>query len=652
MDYYLKDIPLSDAQTCFQNKLIEVNLWDILGIDEIPLDEQACGRILADPIWAIMSSPHYNASGMDGFAIRSLETIGASTSKPILLRYGIQTLYVDTGDPLPDWADAVIPIENVEPLNEFGHAASNFRKPNAIRIRAGITPWKNIRLLGEDIVASELVLPSGHLLRAVDLGAIAACGHSKIRVTRKPRVAILPTGTELIPIGKPAKIGEITEYNSLVMAAQINNWGGKATRFSITPDDIEILKLKIIEAAQENDLILLNAGSSAGMEDFSAQVIASLGTVLVHGVAVRPGHPVILGMLHTPRIIPIIGVPGYPVSAALTMEIFIEPLITRWLGKTAYEPPTIRAKLTRKVVSPAGDEDYLRVVVGKVGNQILAAPLTRGAGVITSLVRSDGITIIPRGIQGLQANEDIQVRLYSQPHEIEKTIIAIGSHDIILDIIAQFLAQRTRRLVSSNVGSLGGLIALQNSMAHIAGSHLLDTQTGEYNISYIKEYIPNTPVNVITLAGRQQGLILQKNNPKEIRGLRDLTRDDIRYVNRQRGAGTRVLLDYHLNLENISPSVIQGYGLEEYTHLAVGATVSSNRADCGLGIAAAARALDLDFIPLFQERYDLVVPLEHAENELLKPLFDLLDNKVFQKQVSILPGYDISDMGKTIKINI
>jgi putative molybdopterin biosynthesis protein len=334
------------------------------------------------------------------------------------------------------------------------------------------------------------------------------------------------------------------------------------------------------------------------------------------------------------------------------MEIFIEPLITRWLGKTAYEPPTIRAKLTRKVVSPAGDDDYLRVVVGKVGNQILAAPLTRGAGVITSLVRSDGITIIPRGIQGLQANEDIQVRLYSQPHEIEKTIIAIGSHDIILDIIAQFLAQRTRRLVSSNVGSLGGLIALQNSMAHIAGSHLLDTQTGEYNISYIKEYIPNTPVNVITLAGRQQGLILQKNNPKEIRGLRDLTRDDIRYVNRQRGAGTRVLLDYHLNLESISPSVIQGYELEEYTHLAVGATVSSKRADCGLGIAAAARALDLDFIPLFQERYDLVVPLEHAENELLKPLFDLLDNKVFQKQVSTLPGYDISDMGKTIKINI
>jgi putative molybdopterin biosynthesis protein len=377
-------------------------------------------------------------------------------------------------------------------------------------------------------------------------------------------------------------------------------------------------------------------------------VIGSLGKILVHGVAVRPGHPVILGMLNTPRIIPIIGVPGYPVSAALTMEIFVESLIACWLGRTPYKPMTISAKMTRKITSPAGDDDYVRVVVGKVGEQTLAAPLSRGSGVITSLVRADGIAVIPRGVQGYQAGEDIQVNLYRQPNEFENTILAIGSHDIILDLLAQSLAMNGRRLISSNVGSLGGLMALRRNEAHFAGSHLLDPQTGEYNLSYIKEYLPDIPVRIITLVGRQQGLLIRKNNPKNIMGLDDLTHRNIRFINRQRGAGTRVLLDYHLKLEKIDPKDIQGYDYEEYTHLAVAVAISSDRADCGLGIAAAARALDLDFIPLFQERYDLIIPVKYAEMDLLKPLLDLLFDKEFRNSVASLPGYDVSIMGNII----
>ncbi|HXF85814.1 MAG TPA: molybdopterin biosynthesis protein [Anaerolineales bacterium] len=669
MSIYLHDIPLPQAQERFRQALQEANLWRTLGMETIPLDEQALGRVTAEPIWAKISSPHYHASAMDGFAVRAEETSGAQPTTPIQLSVisnqlsvssGGQAQYVDTGDPLPAWANAVIPIENVEALDEQGNITSEMRSPKFIRIRAAVAPWSHVRPMGEDIVATQLVLPAGHVLRAVDLGAIAAAGHWEIKVARKPRVAILPTGTELVPIGTPLKAGDILEYNSLVIAAQIKSMGGEPTRFPITKDDLDLICERVQEAAREHDLILLNAGSSAGAEDFSARVVERLGMLLVHGVAVRPGHPVILGIINRPSNedspassphndkVPIIGVPGYPVSAALTVEIFVEPLLAKWLGRKPNELPLETATLTRKIVSPPGDDDYVRVVVGKVGNKLLAAPLSRGAGVITSLVQADGLAILPRGVQGLEAGEPVQVRMYRSKTEIEKTIFAIGSHDLTLDLMAQFLAEHDRRLVSANVGSQGGLVALRRGEAHFAGSHLLDPNTGEYNISYIRQYMPGIPVKVVALVGREQGLIVKKGNPKGIKGLSDLTRPDVRFVNRQRGAGTRVLLDYHLNLMTIPQSSIVGYEQEEYTHLSVAAAIASGRADCGLGIAAAAQALDLDFIPLFQERYDLVVPKEHAESELLAPLFGLLADRRFRKAVSQLIGYDVSVMGTII----
>jgi len=383
-------------------------------------------------------------------------------------------------------------------------------------------------------------------------------------------------------------------------------------------------------------------------------VVESLGELLVHGVAVRPGHPVILGMLRREdgQPVPIIGVPGYPVSAALTGEIFVEPLIARWLGRPPRQPQEIEATLTRKVTSPGGDDDYMRVVVGKVGHRTLAAPLTRGAGVITSLVRADGVTVLPRGVQGLEAGSPVRVRLYRSPAEIERTIFVIGSHDLTLDLLAQFLAERGRKLVSANAGSLGGLVALRRGEAHFAGSHLLDPATGEYNLSYIASYLPDTPVQLLKWVGRQQGLLVGKNNPKGIQSLRDLARPEVCYVNRQRGAGTRVLLDYHLQQLGITAEMVQGYDQEEYTHLAVAAAVASGRADCGLGIQAAARALDLEFIPLFSERYDLVIPCAHLADpktrDLLSPVFDLMVDPAFRKAVEALEGYEVEDMGQIV----
>ena len=670
MSVYLHDIPLSQAQERLQQALKDSNLWRVLGVEIIPLDEHALGRISAEPIWAKISSPHYHASAMDGFAVRAINTTGALPSKPLTLQLGPEAEYVDTGDPLPDWANAVIPIENTEPLDVQGQITSAIRGPRSIRIRAAVAPWSHIRPLGEDIVATQLVLPAGHTLRPVDLGAIAASGHQEIKVARKPRVAILPTGTELVPIGSKLKAGDILEYNSLVLAAQVKAMGGEATRYPTIKDDFDLICHYVQEGAREHDLVLLNAGSSAGAEDFSAKVVEKLGQLFVHGVAVRPGHPVILGMVNresgigksenltpdTSYLIPIIGVPGYPVSAALTVDIFVEPLIAKWLGRKPNELPTETAILTRKLVSPAGDDDYVRVVAGRVGEKLLAAPLSRGAGVITSLVQADGLALIPSGTQGVEAGEKIQIHLYRSKAEIEKTIFCIGSHDLTLDLLAQFLAEHDRRLVSANVGSQGGLVALRRGEAHLAGSHLLDPSTGAYNISYIRQYMPTIPVKVIALVGREQGLIVKRGNPKGIKSLRDLASPrrraepsrSIQFLNRQRGAGTRVLLDYHLKSMTISPESIAGYFQEEYTHLAVAASIASGRADCGLGIAAAAQALDLDFVPLFQERYDLVIPKEFAEDKLLAPLFGLLADSAFRKAVSQLTGYDVSVMGTII----
>jgi putative molybdopterin biosynthesis protein len=687
MSIYLHDIPLLEAQARFQQALEEAGLWRVLGVESIPLDENALGRVLAEPVWAKISSPHYHASAMDGFAVKAEGTIGAQPSSPITISISRSTdprstdpqstdprstdprstdprsIYVDTGDPLPDWANAVIPIENVESLDAQGRITHDLRSPSSIRIRASVAPWSHVRPLGEDIVATQLVLPAGQILRPVDLGAAAAAGHTAVRVARKPKVAILPTGTELVSIGAELKRGDILEYNSLVMASQIKAMGGDPTRFPITEDNFDLICERVKQAALTHDLILLNAGSSAGAEDFSAKVVETLGTLLVHGVAVRPGHPVILGIVESSKLqveglniqpstlkpaTPIIGVPGYPVSAALTVEIFVEALIAKWLGRAPAEAVTVEATLTRKITSPGGDDDYVRVAVGRVGEKMLAAPLSRGAGVITSLVRADGLVILPRGVQGAEAGERVTVRLYRHPADLERTIFAIGSHDMTLDLMAQFLSERGRRLASANVGSQGGLIALNRGEAHLAGSHLLDPATGEYNLSAIKQYLPGVPVKVIALVRREQGLIVRKGNLKKIKTLIDLARADVAYVNRQRGAGTRVLLDYQLGLAGVSAESIRGYGMEEYTHLGVAAAIASGRADCGLGIPAAALALDLDFVPLFSERYDLIIPKTYAQGELLAPLLELIQMQSFRNAVKNLPGYDVGVMGTLI----
>lgn len=640
---YLEDIPLDEAQSHWRTALQEHGLYSVLPGETVPLTE-ACGRVTADPIWARISAPHYHAAAMDGYAVCAADTTSATETDPDTLIVPKQALYVDTGDALPQWANAVIPIENVQ---------SEGNPPIAIQFYHASSPWQHVRPMGEDMVATELVLPANHRLRPVDIGAIAAGGHAKVLVRRHACVAVIPTGSELVPAGTNVQPGQILEYNSLVLAAQVEQWGGRATRYDIVPDRKADILTALEKAAETHDLILLNAGSSRGSEDYSAEAIAGLGSVLVHGIAVRPGHPVILGILDSKSNsrrtapVPVIGVPGYPVSTALTGEILVRPLLARWQGLAPEMPLTMQATLTRKVLSPTGDDEFMRVTVGKVSENVVATPLPRGAGIITSLVRADGIVRIPRFSEGYPAGAQVSVDLYRDPDQIERSIVAIGSHDLTLDLIAQHLAAKGQglRLVSANVGSLSGLIALRRGECHMAGCHLLDAETGEYNRSYVQQYLPNMSVTLINLVKREQGLIVARGNPKDISNINDLTRPDILFINRQRGTGTRILLDYHLQETGLNPENVSGYDREEYTHLTVAAAVASGAADVGLGIRAAASALELDFISLTRERYDLAIPNEHIDSALLQPLLDLLHDADFRDAVSALPGYSIEETG-------
>jgi putative molybdopterin biosynthesis protein len=632
---YLEDIPLAEATSRFHSALQQSGGLPRTSSERVPLAE-ALHRVTAEPVWARISSPHYHAAAMDGAAVRSADTTGASEKTPVRLRIGDQAQWVDTGTSMPEGFDAVVMIENIQEVGD-----------DLIEIMLPVAPWQHVRLMGEDIVASELLLPEGYLLKPTDLGAMTQAGVTDVDVRRKPKVAVIPTGTELVLPGQGLKPGKIIESNSLVLAGLVEEWGAQATRRSPTPDDYDQLKNVIRDAVAEHDIVVVNAGASAGRRDFTASLVGDLGKVVVHGVAIRPGHPVVLGVVDGK---PVVGVPGYPVSAVLTLELFVRPLICQLLGMAAPRRSVLDAVITRKVFSPMGEEEFVRVKVGKVGDSLLATPLPRGAGATMSFVRADGIVRIPRGSEGLQEGQPVRVELLTSLEQIENAIVIIGSHDLALDVLANRLHQMypERTLSSSNVGSLGGLVALSRGEAHLAGSHLLDEETGEYNISYVKRILAGKEVVILHLVYREQGLMVAKGNPKGLKNLVDLARPDVSFINRQRGAGTRVLLDFKAKEMGFDPAKINGYDRTAFTHLAVAVAVAGGAADSGLGILAAARALDLDFVPVLKERYDLIIPRVHFESRLLEPMLAILQDVSFRAEIEKLGGYDVSQMGQVI----
>ena len=620
---YIDNMDLDRAKKIYYEKLnIETN-WE-----EIPVLE-ALNRITFEAQYAKISSPNYNAAAMDGILVESKKTLGANSTNLKTLKEGEDFIYINTGNVVKDPYDAVIMIEDVIELEE-----------NKVQILKSAHPWQHIRPIGEDIVATEMIIPSKHRIRPIDLGALLAGGIDKIKVYKKPKIGILPTGTEITEkIGK-IETGEITDSNSRVFEALVMENGGIANRYSPIEDDYELLKQAVLKGVEENDILLIGAGSSAGTKDFVAHVIEELGELVVHGVALKPGKPTILGIVDNK---PVIGIPGYPVSAYLVFETFVRPLILEFIGLQEEEDSLVEAITSKKLVSSLKNRELVRVNLGYVDDKLIATPLSGGAGVTMSLVKADGIAIIPQSLEGIEAGSRVDVRLLKPLNRIKETLVSIGSHDLIMDIIADMM-----KLTSGHIGSMGGILSMRREECHIAPIHLLDMETGEYNISYVEKYFSGQKMALIKGVKRHQGFIVEKGNPKGIKDFSDLIREDVTYVNRQRGAGTRILLDYYLNKENIDNSNIKGYDREMTTHMAVATAIKTGSATTGLGIYSAAKALNLDFINVAFEDYDFLVPYKLLKDERVKEFIEVLKSDEFKDRVDSLGGYGFENIGEII----
>jgi putative molybdopterin biosynthesis protein len=632
---YLSMKSLAEARELWLSRF---DVDSMAGAEEV-LVTAAAGRVTAGPVMALRSSPAAHQAAMDGFAVAAAGTFGATPDRPRQLAVGREAFPINTGHVMVPGTDAVIMVEQVPDP-----------EADPITVEAPTFPWQHVRRVGEDLVKGEMVLPEGVEITPWAQGALLAAGVTRVRVRRRPRVVIIPTGTELVPVTELEQDlpeGRLPEFNSTILAGLVAEAGGVAVVARIVRDDPGGLAAAIEDAITAADMVLINAGSSAGTEDYTYQAIDSLGEVLVHGVAMMPGKPTVLGVVNGK---PVIGNPGYPVSAVLSFEQFAAPLIAGLAGKRLAPRPTLRVYPAQNLPSKPGLTEFIRVTLGRVGDKVIATPLPRGAGTITSLVRADGLLVVPELSEGLEEDRPVAAELLVAPEDIDGTLVVLGSHDNTIDLLATMLRRRDHRLrlSSGHVGSLGGLMALRQGRAHLGGSHMLDPETNTYNVPFIKRYLAEVPLKLVNLAWREQGLMVAPGNPKEIRSIRDLIRPGVRFINRQRGAGTRLLLDYLLQEEGLEAAQVEGYGREEYTHMAVAVNVFSGTADVGLGIMAAAKALGLDFMPLLPERYDLVVPAATFVDRRFQTLLEVIRSREFQEAAKALGGYDLKDCGQIL----
>jgi len=630
---YIENKPLEEALDLFNRCLTECG-WLAPQFEEVDIME-CLGRRTFHPVYARRSHPHYMASAMDGIAVKAASTYAASEVNPVNLDPD-QVLMVDTGDYVPPQFDAVIMIEDV---NMIG---------GQYQIIRAAVPWQHIRSVGEDMVEQDMIVPSRTLIGPYELASFKTASVERVPVIKRPVVAIIPTGTELVERGyDDMPPGEIVESNSRMLAALCEQWGGVALRHDIVIDDKELIRQAVVEMEPQADMIVICSGSSAGREDYTASIVEELGRLIVHGIATRPGKPAILGTINRK---PVIGVPGYPVSAQLIFSLFAQPIIYARSGGEMPSPDTIQCQVARKLPSHAGVDEYVNVNVAKISDHFLAYPLNRGAGVTSMLVKSDGVLHIPRGSEGLDAGSPCTVALCRPRPVIENTLVCLGSHDLAIDVLIDILQKdHGIRMISTNVGSMGGIVSLSRGETHCAGLHLLDYESGDYNTSYLKKYLGRQKVMLVNLVNRDQGLVVQKGNPLEITGIEDLLRPEVRYINRQKGAGTRLLLDYLLQKKNIDNSGINGYNREEYSHLAVAASIKNNAGDAGMAIYASARILDLDFVPVETERYDLCILPDLFTGRQLDSLLTAINSNEFKRRMQSLGGYHLENTGLIIQ---
>lgn len=637
---YLKLVNLEDALKLLLGRFSQSPLRQ----EKVPLD-QAWGRTLAENAVARLSSPAFHGAAMDGVATKAEKTFGASERRPKALLIGRDAHWVNTGQPLPPECDAVIMVENLI-------TGQDPQGQETITIEKAIFPWQHVRKMGEDLVATESVLPPGTIIGAYELGALAAAGLAEPVVFAKPEVVIIPSGSELAPMSEltPEMLAsgqKLPEFNSLIISALVREMGGEPIVWPIVPDDPEQIRAVLLKAVQSQaDLVVINAGSSAGSRDYTAEIISELGELLVHGVSIMPGKPTAVGVISGK---PVLGIPGYPVSAVIAFEEFGQRLLALWQSREKIEKPQALAEPFQALPSRPGLEEVLRVKLGRVGNNLIAVPLARGAGTVSSLSRADGLVRVPSAVEGLPAEVPTPVSLIRSPGEIDGALLAIGSHDNTLDLLDSLLRKHRPgfRLTSAHLGSLGGLMAIKAGRCHLAGTHLLGPD-GFYNQSAIREHLKGIPVKLIRLVDREQGLIIPSGNPLQLETLNDLTREGVTFINRQRGSGTRVLLDWELERLGIDKSRIQGYEEEEYTHMNVAVAVAGGRVSTGLGVKSAALALGLDFIPVGVEEYDLAIPERFWDDPRMQCLIEVIRGETFKSEAGALGGYGLERTGELV----
>ena len=631
---YLTNIPLEQAKKEYLFKLLENGFSAQYETVQV---QHSYGRITSRAVYAKINAPHYAASAMDGVAVSARDSFGATETTPVTLAPG-QFIPVDTGDPVPEGCDAVIMIEDIV-KNDDG----------SITIHAAASPWQHIRQIGEDICAGEMILPGFMEITPAAIGAMIAGGVLGVEVIRKPIVGIIPTGDEIIPPCADPKPGDILEFNSSIFSAMLTDWHAEPKTYPIVPDRYEEIRDMLLKAADECDMVILNAGSSAGRDDYSAAAVREAGEVVVHGIAIKPGKPAILGCRGAK---PILGVPGYPVSGIIVIEELLRPLIDAWYGRETEQGIKTRAKLTRPVVSGLKYQEYVRLRMGYVGDTLTASPLPRGSGVVSSFMKADGMLEVPQGTEGYLAGEEVRVRLMGSKKRLKSTLVVIGSHDPLLDEVADLIhsADHSKYVSSAHVGSMGGIMAVRRGEAHAAGIHLLDPETGEYNRKYIRKYFPHGGVYLVRCVGRQQGLMLQKGDPLGIKCFADIARDGVRYVNRQKGSGTRVLTDWLCQKEGVDPDRVYGYEREELTHNAVAVQIAGGSADAGMGIYSAAKLYGLDFLPICVEEYDLLIPEKVWSSGLVRELIRTLKSDEFRARIEAMGGYTLDRPGEIIDV--
>jgi len=516
-----------------------------------------------------------------------------------------------------------------------------------VKIYKPVAPGENVMAAGSDIMRGETVIREGTLLSPRETALLAALGVSRVKVYKKPKVAVISTGNEIVSPGEELSFGRIYDVNATAIVHSIVENGGEAVFEGIVEDSKEALEEKLREVlSKDYDIIVTSGGTSAGAGDLSYRVIDSLGKpgIIVHGVAIKPGKPTIIGVVDGK---PIFGLPGYPTSAMIIFDVFVAPLIRQLAGLPQQERPKLKAKSAMKMFSAKGRYEYKLVNLVKTREGSYSAyPVMGGSGAVTTLAEADGYVEIPESVEFLEEGKEVEVALLSSTIKPADLTI-IGSHCIGVDLLLNLINQhRAIQAKIINVGSSGGLRAVARGESDISGTHLIDEKTGEYNIPFLKKLGIAESTYLVRGYDREQGFVVAKGNPKNINGVEDLLREDVRIINRNPGSGTRILLDLELkklaeklgkNFRELTTE-IKGYEIEAKSHSAIAAAVAYGRADVGLAIRTVAEQYSLDFIPLREEKYDFAIPTEKFEKPEVRLFIEFLGSEEFKKLLEKTPG--------------